>query len=108
LLEAFSNSDTILFASACYVVADLARGQLRYSNAGHPHPLRLARAANSSVSTASPLDGGRPPGPALGIFQGAKYETLSCKLSPHDVVLLFTDGLFEGVRKASFTTISGS
>jgi len=31
----------------------------------------------------------------LGIFQGAKYETLSCKLSPHDVVLLFTDGLFE-------------
>jgi phosphoserine phosphatase RsbU/P len=95
LLEAFRNSDTTLFASACYVVADLARGQLRYSNAGHPHPLRLARAANSSVSTASPLEGGRRAGPALGIFQGAKYETLSCKLSPHDVVLLFTDGLFE-------------
>ena len=95
LLETFRNSETTLFASACYVVADLARGQLRYSNAGHPHPLRLARGANRSVSTASPLDGGQRPGPALGIFQGAKYETLSCKLSPHDVVLLFTDGLFE-------------
>jgi phosphoserine phosphatase RsbU/P len=95
LLEAFRNSDTTLFASACYVVADLAKGQLRYSNAGHPHPLRLARTLSSSVSTASPLDGGRRSGPVLGIFQGAKYETLSCKLSPHDVVLLFTDGLFE-------------
>jgi sigma-B regulation protein RsbU (phosphoserine phosphatase) len=95
LLATFRNSETTLFASACYVVADLARGQLRYANAGHPHPLRLARAANRSGSTASPLDGGRRPGPALGIFQGAKYETLSCKLSPHDVVLLFTDGLFE-------------
>ena len=94
LLGAFRNSDTTLFASACYVVADLAKGQLRYANAGHPHPLHLARAANGSVSTASPLDGGRP-GPALGIFDGAKYETLRCKLSPHDVVLLFTDGLFE-------------
>ena len=95
LLEAFRNSDTTLFASACYVLADLARGQLRYANAGHPHPLRFACAANRSVSMASPLDGGRRPGPALGIFEDAKYETLSCRLSPHEVVLLFTDGLFE-------------
>ena len=35
-------------------VADLAKGRLRYSNAGHPHPLRLARAANSSASITSP------------------------------------------------------
>jgi sigma-B regulation protein RsbU (phosphoserine phosphatase) len=94
LLEAFKNSDTTLFASACYVMADLAGGQLCYANAGHPHPLRLARAANSSLSTASPLDLGRL-GPALGVFHDAKYETLWCKLAPHDLVLLFTDGLFE-------------
>ena len=93
LLETFRNCETTLFASACYVVADLAKGQLHYSNAGHPHPLRLKRASRS-VSIASPLDGGRP-GPVLGIFQGAKYETLSCRLSPREVVLLFTDGLFE-------------
>jgi phosphoserine phosphatase RsbU/P len=95
LLETFRNSETTLFASACYVVADLARGQLRYANAGHPRPLRLAGAANKNASIAAPLDGGRRPGPALGIFQGAKYETLSCRLSPREVVLLFTDGLFE-------------
>ena len=95
LLETFRNSETTLFASACYVVADLARGQLRYSNAGHPHPLRLARSGKRSVSPLSPLDGRRRRGPVLGIFQGARYETLSCRLSPHEVVLLFTDGLFE-------------
>lgn len=94
LLGAFRNSDTTLFASAFYIVADLARGQLRYANAGHPHPLHLTRAANGSTASASPLKGARR-GPALGLFDGAKYETFRCKLSSRDVVLLFTDGLFE-------------
>jgi phosphoserine phosphatase RsbU/P len=94
MLGAFRNSDITLFASAFYVVADLAKGQLRYANAGHPHPLHLTRSANGSTATASPLMGARP-GPALGLFDGAKYETLRCNLSSRDVVLLFTDGLFE-------------
>jgi phosphoserine phosphatase RsbU/P len=94
LLGAFRNSDITLFASAFYVVADLAKGQLRYANAGHPYPLHLTRSANGSTATASLFMGARP-GPALGLFDGAKYETFRCKLSSRDVVLLFTDGLFE-------------
>jgi sigma-B regulation protein RsbU (phosphoserine phosphatase) len=94
MLGAFRNTDITLFASAFYVVADLAKGHLRYANAGHPNPLHLTRSANGSAATASPLMGARP-GPALGLFDGAKYETLRCKLSSRDVVLLFTDGLFE-------------
>jgi phosphoserine phosphatase RsbU/P len=94
LLEAFKNSDITLFASAFYVVADLSKGQLRYAGAGHPSPLHFVRAANGSAATASPLTGARS-GPALGLFPGAKYETSRRKLSPRDVVLLFTDGLFE-------------
>ena len=92
LLEAFGNSDITLFASAFYVLVDLAKGQLSYANAGHPHPLHLTR-SNGSAPTACSLAG--RPGPALGLFDGAKYETLRCKLSQRDVVLLFTDGLFE-------------
>jgi phosphoserine phosphatase RsbU/P len=91
---AFRNTDITLFASAFYVVADLAKGQLRYANAGHPQPLHLTRSANGSTTTASLFMGARP-GPALGLFDGAKYKTLRCKLSARDVVLLFTDGLFE-------------
>jgi sigma-B regulation protein RsbU (phosphoserine phosphatase) len=94
LVGAFKNTDITLFASAFYVVADLSKGQLRYAGAGHPSPLHFARAANGSAATASPLTGARP-GPALGLFPGAKYETSRRKLSPRDVVLLFTDGLFE-------------
>ena len=94
LVGAFKNTDITLFASAFYVVADLSKGQLRYAGAGHPSPLHFACAANGSAATASPLTGARP-GPALGLFPGAKYETSRRKLSPRDVVLLFTDGLFE-------------
>lgn len=34
-------------------------------------------------------------GPALGIFSGAEYANNSCEVAAGDVVLLFTDGLFE-------------
>jgi phosphoserine phosphatase RsbU/P len=94
ILEAFKNSDITLFASAFYVLADLGKGQLRYANAGHPNPLHLAHKEKVTKVFASPLME-KPPGPALGLFDGAVYETHRRKLSLHDVVLLFTDGLFE-------------
>ena len=40
------------------------------------------------------LNGGKP-GPALGLFDEVQYEVHQSPLSPHDVILLFTDGLFE-------------
>ena len=94
LLGAFKNSEITLFASAFCLVADLSRGQLRYANAGHPNPLHFTRGENGSAAVALPLKGPRS-GPALGLFEGAMYETVHCQLSPRDVVLLFTDGLFE-------------
>ncbi|MGB7789958.1 MAG: SpoIIE family protein phosphatase [Terrimicrobiaceae bacterium] len=94
LLGTFKNSEITLFASAFCLVADLSRGQLRYANAGHPNPLHFTRGENGSVAVALPLKGPRS-GPALGLFEGAMYETVHCQLSPRDVVLLFTDGLFE-------------
>ena len=95
LVEAFKGSDITLFASAFYVVTDLSKGQLRYASAGHPSPLHFSCAPHGcSPAAASPLMGTRS-GPALGLFPGARYETSRRKLSPRDVVLLFTDGLFE-------------
>lgn len=94
MLGAFKGSDITLFASAFYVVADLSKGQMRYANAGHPNPLHLARTDKGFGAIASPLMG-KPSGPALGLFDGATYETHRCTLSQRDVVLLFTDGLFE-------------
>lgn len=83
---------TPIFVSAFFAVADLATGELRYANAGHPQPLRLRRAPEGN--SVAGLNGSKP-GPALGLFEAAKFETGSMPLFEHDIVMLFTDGLFE-------------
>src|SRR5260370_25194492 len=81
-----------LFASAFYVLADLEKGELRYANAGHPNPLRVH--CTRDRADTYPLNGSKH-GPALGLFDDAVYSNSHCELSPHDTLLLFTDGLFE-------------
>jgi serine phosphatase RsbU (regulator of sigma subunit) len=81
-----------LFASAFYLLADLEKGELRYANAGHPNPLRVHRAGDRTEM--HPLNGSKH-GPALGLFDDAVYPNCHCELSPHDTLLLFTDGLYE-------------
>lgn len=86
------HTDIPMFASASYVVADIGRGEFRYANAGHPHPLRVRHEAGATHTL--PLNHCRR-GPVLGMFDGAQYGTHENSLSVHDIVLLFTDGLFE-------------
>ena len=88
----FKNSLTPIFASAFYLVVDIGRGELLYANAGHPRPLRMQRSKWSA--NLHELNGIKP-GPALGLFETAHFESRRCELRPHDVILLFTDGLFE-------------
>lgn len=85
-------SEAPLFASAFYLHADLEKGELRYANAGHPNPLRIHRERDRT--DAYPLNGSKH-GPALGLFDDAVYLTSHSELSPHDTLLLFTDGLYE-------------
>jgi sigma-B regulation protein RsbU (phosphoserine phosphatase) len=84
--------ETPIFVSAFYAIADLTRGEISYANAGHPHPLCLRREPGAAAAFA--LNGCKP-GPALGLFDGAIYTTCSSRLAAHDVVMLFTDGLYE-------------
>jgi sigma-B regulation protein RsbU (phosphoserine phosphatase) len=46
---------------------------------------------------------GCKPGPALGLFAGAKFPTGSSRLAEHDMLMLFTDGLFEVENTAGQT-----
>jgi phosphoserine phosphatase RsbU/P len=85
-------SEAPLFASAFYLLADLAKGELRYANAGHPNPLLIHREKDRTDTY--PLNGSKH-GPALGLFDDAVYPDSHCELSPHDTLLLFTDGLYE-------------
>ena len=92
LRSTLEYSEDGLFASAFYLLADLEKGELHYANAGHPNPLRVH--CTRDRADTYPLNG-RKHGPALGLFDDAVYSNSHCELSPHDTLLLFTDGLFE-------------
>ena len=86
------QAHTPMFASAIYLVVDTACGHLCYANAGHPSPLRLRRKAQTVERV---FASGSPMGPALGIFDDAVYETVNNDLQDDDLIVLFTDGVFE-------------
>jgi phosphoserine phosphatase RsbU/P len=92
LSQILRHTHLTMFVSACYLLVDIARGEVRYANAGHPIPLCVHHALRS----AEPLPvGASKPDPVLGIFGDAQYHSSSCQLSAGDTLLLFTDGLFE-------------
>ena len=91
LSEILRQAETTMFATCFYVVADVARRQLRFANAGHPSALRIQQ----GNGVAQKLQGNGRPGPAMGIFPAASYATSSSSMAKGDRVMLFTDGLFE-------------
>jgi phosphoserine phosphatase RsbU/P len=80
-----------IFVSALYVITDIARGELHYANAGHPTPLCVHRTGSAAPL---PLSESKPDA-VLGIFDDAEYHSVSAQLCTGDILLLFTDGLFE-------------
>jgi phosphoserine phosphatase RsbU/P len=65
---------------------------MRYANAGHPKPLHVRRSAGEVAPLT--LDQGQSQ-PVLGLLAHAAYTTAEVNLSPGDLVMLFTDGLYE-------------
>jgi serine phosphatase RsbU (regulator of sigma subunit) len=84
-----SQSATTMFATGLVVIVDAALGKYFYASAGHPKPLHYRRAREQTVC----LEGAS--GPALGIFKEAKYKTAEASMEHGDLLMLFTDGLFE-------------
>ncbi len=93
LVSILKRTRTPMFASAFYLVADVSTGKMSYANAGHPPALHLRRDAGM-VKSLTGADGARP-GPVLGVFDDCKYTSYETGLEPHDLVMLFTDGLYE-------------
>jgi sigma-B regulation protein RsbU (phosphoserine phosphatase) len=95
---------TSLFTTACYIIVDVANKRLTFANAGHPSPL-LARGAHgeigsltvarSAVPETESLSGPCTAGPALGLFEDVCYLSHQCPVAAGDLLLVFTDGLYE-------------
>lgn len=92
LLSILRRTRTPMFASAFYLYLNSATGEIRYANAGHPKPLHLRRTENRVDVLSS---NGSRPGAALGVFEHATYKTFESKMTPGDLILMFTDGIFE-------------
>ncbi|MBI2924169.1 MAG: SpoIIE family protein phosphatase [Verrucomicrobia bacterium] len=88
----FQRMNEPLVATAFYLIADAGRDELRFASAGHPSPLRVRRAAGvvEPLRTQDPRHG-----PGLGLFDEAAYPTCRCAFAEKDLVILFTDGLYE-------------
>lgn len=92
LLSILRRARTPMFASAFSLVVDIGRSCIRYANAGHPSPIHLSRKMGEAGALCSPSE---RPGPALGVFKDAVYETRTRSIEPRDLLILFTDGLCE-------------
>ncbi|HET7625990.1 MAG TPA: SpoIIE family protein phosphatase [Verrucomicrobiae bacterium] len=86
------HAGTPLLTTAFYCIANSETGALRYSNAGHPKPLHIRREA-MRVEPLVNVSGKSQP--ALGLFESPTYETSQTKLTPRDLIMFFTDGLYE-------------
>jgi len=86
------RTDQVMMATATYLTVDAADGEVRFSRAGHPGPLLVKRKAGL-VQSLEELDPRH--GPALGLFEKSDYPGCRCVAEENDLLLLFTDGLYE-------------
>jgi sigma-B regulation protein RsbU (phosphoserine phosphatase) len=92
LCAILKQSDSPMLTTAFYLVADWRSGVVRYANAGHPKPLHVRRDENRIEPLGNASGKGQP---ALGLFQEALYQSSEVRLAPKDLIMLFTDGLYE-------------
>jgi sigma-B regulation protein RsbU (phosphoserine phosphatase) len=86
------RTEQVMMATAFYLLVDSADGEVRFASAGHPSPCHLRRRAGKVQS----FDEHDPRhGPALGLFEKSVYPTCRCVAEAEDLLVLFTDGLFE-------------
>jgi sigma-B regulation protein RsbU (phosphoserine phosphatase) len=86
------HTGTPMLTTAFYLVADWRTGAMRYANAGHPKPLLIRRSASRVEPLANAAGKSQP---VLGLLEDAAYQTSEVRLGVNDLVMLFTDGLYE-------------
>jgi sigma-B regulation protein RsbU (phosphoserine phosphatase) len=74
------------YCTLCYAVFDFKRRTMVLANAGLPYPIRCRATDCSSIEL---------PGVPLGSFAGSTYDEVTFDLSPGDVFVFCTDGVFE-------------
>ena len=99
----FNQTGSTMYATAFYLIADVARAELRYASAAHPEPILLHRQQGTAEWLGH--NPGQKKGPALGLFAEGQFPTHRCPMEVGDLIALFTDGLIEaeGADHQSFS-----
>ena len=92
LFNILKTTGSPMLTTAFYFVANWRAGVLRFANAGHPRPLLVRRSENLILPLANASGHSQP---AMGLFEDPPYQTTEIKIVPGDLVMLFTDGLYE-------------
>ena len=92
LFSILQHSGSPLLTTAFYLVADSTSGKICFANAGHPKPLHVQRNACKITPLVNATGKSQP---ALGLLQDYPYQTTTAQLSARDLLMLFTDGLYE-------------
>ena len=89
-----SDTRSEMFVTAFYAVLEPETGRMRYVNAGHNPPYLV------SSQKGKPFDRLRATGMALGVMEDSVWQQKIVRLSPGDVLLLYTDGVTEAQDRA--------
>jgi sigma-B regulation protein RsbU (phosphoserine phosphatase) len=99
----FKQSGSIMYATAFYLIVDLARAEFRFASAAHPDPVIVHR--ESGTAEWLKIAAGGKKGPALGLFSDGRFPTYRRPMAAGDLIALYTDGLVEveGANEELFT-----
>ncbi|NJN45738.1 MAG: serine/threonine-protein phosphatase [Candidatus Competibacteraceae bacterium] len=84
------DNDANMFVTTFYGVLDPESGEIVYANGGHLHPYRM-----TADGDLEPLQG--TGGIALGVMDGMPFKQSTITLAAGDRLLLYTDGVTEGI-----------
>jgi sigma-B regulation protein RsbU (phosphoserine phosphatase) len=80
-----------IYATGVIMMVDGEKRTLAVANAGHPFPFLVSKRTMS----AEPIMTLNDVGPALGFLSDPDYPTRQMQLSVGDIILAFTDGIYE-------------
>ena len=94
--EIYKNSFSGMFCTGFYCLIDRKKKNMKYASAGHNAQLYYSVATESFFELPKT-------GRALGISHDSVYRTLTRGYFPGDILVLFTDGLFEQNAESELT-----
>jgi sigma-B regulation protein RsbU (phosphoserine phosphatase) len=92
--ELSRDNENLMFVTLFCAILDLRTGEMVCSTAGHNPPVIIRAGGEPEWLTV-------PPGPAMGVMEGAQYHSVRATLGPEDGILCYSDGVNEAMNEAN-------